>query len=106
MVSIGDINLDGKSEVMVGCGDGYIYALSGETGEIKWLSRMEDWIRSVFVLAASNDHEPEVFMGSESGTIYVYGSDLTPSIDPITTPQSIRCIYAADINGDGQLEII
>ncbi len=48
-MSLGDINGDGKVEVVVGSGDNHIYALSGESGKFLWNALSKNSFRPTLI---------------------------------------------------------
>ena len=106
--SLGDIDRDGRLEVVVGTGMGFVYVLDGMTGTARdgWPLQMGA-IQPAPVLAdVDDDGQLDIIAADEAGTV----AALAPSGKllwerhlgaAITAPPSI-----GDINADGALEIV
>jgi len=69
--AVADINDDGKPEVIVGSGDGKVYALNGENGQLIWSFSTGDWIFSSPAVAdIDRDGLLDIVVGSVNGKIY------------------------------------
>jgi outer membrane protein assembly factor BamB len=80
--SLGDIDNDGKLEVVVGSRDGKVYALNGEDGSLLWSYKTGDWVASSPSLGdIDNDGKLEVVVGSHHNKIYAISTD-----SPVPSP--------------------
>jgi hypothetical protein len=69
--ALGDVDGDGKVEVVVGSDDIYIYCLSGEDGSLKWRYETEGRVESSPVLGdVDGDGEIEIVIGSNDNCVY------------------------------------
>jgi hypothetical protein len=100
----GDINGDGRSEIILGTKGRMLHFLD-RTG--KWLKAypMPQGIRSVFVADLDGDASPEFMLGCEDAVLYVLGMDGTLKWK-FAVDGWIRSVIAADLNNDQHLEII
>ncbi|MBA2395841.1 MAG: PQQ-binding-like beta-propeller repeat protein [Ktedonobacteraceae bacterium] len=105
-IQAGDINHDGCVEVVAGLAGGQVYALDKTGKEVKWSSKLTDWITSLYIAPPTSSEQVGLVMGSEEKRIYIYNTFLTLPHEPIVAPQGIYAILAKDINGDGIAEII
>jgi outer membrane protein assembly factor BamB len=84
--ALGDIDNDGKLEVVVGSDDHKIYALNGENGSLLWSYSTGYFVRSSPSLGdIDNDGKLEVVVGSGDGNVYALstGSPVpSPSLLP------------------------
>jgi|GEM_PF-1461226 len=115
--AIGDIDSDGKPEVVVLSDNGYIYALNGESGDTSWTRQIGgdassqasrscpvladvDEDGKLEIIARTNEDYLAVLKGENgednTGLRYYLGSDLS---DKSRSP----CV--GDVDGDGHLEI-
>ena len=116
-LAAGDVDGDGREEVLAGCADRHIYAFDDQGGLLwrsacQWgpptclgLARLEEG-REMQVLAGMAD--PSIF-----GCIRVYGADgactrtlARPDIVCWAIPSWMKCLRVADLDGDGQAEVI
>jgi hypothetical protein len=116
--AIGDIDSDGKPEVVVLSDSGYVYALNGEDGSSTWVKHIGggysrgssktapvladvDQDGKLEIIARTNEDYLAVLKGEngEDDTVsrYFLGDDL---VDETLSP----CV--GDVDGDGQLEIL
>ncbi len=69
--ALGDIDNDGKIEVVFGTDGGTFYALDGKDGKLKWEFKAEDKIRTSPVIGdIDSDGTQEIIFGSDDGTVY------------------------------------
>ena len=109
--AIGDVDSDGKQEVIVLSEDGFIYALNGENGDSVWVSQVGVNSASAPVMAdLDEDGKLEIIvctigdslfcLKGEDGQKEMYRSYDLGNVDKNRTP----CL--GDINGDGDLEVV
>lgn len=69
-VAVGDIDADGRQDILYGDGLGYLYCLDAD-GEERWFFKADDWIESAPALGdVDGDGEIEVVFGSADGNLY------------------------------------
>ncbi|HEY6286303.1 MAG TPA: FG-GAP-like repeat-containing protein [Ktedonobacteraceae bacterium] len=109
-VQTGDIDADGAVEVIVGSADGCIYVLSNTGEVVKWYALIDDkeWITSINIVEPAQDRFLEMVIGvkGKEGKVRIYDEKLSLSREPMKTPQGVLVTAAADIDGDGVIEII
>jgi len=109
--AVADVDGDGQVEVLWG---GYtLMAVNGADGSIKWIRPQGSSSRLwPGIVAADLDHNgtPEIVTASGNGQLTVYGSGLTPvdgwPISPTGGGQEIRSLAVADVDADGNDEIV
>ena len=105
---LGDLDNDGKIEVVIGSNDSCVYALNGENGSYRWSYQTGGAIFSAPCLGEiDQDSLLEVVVGSADGKIYALNGENGSFLWSYTTPNSIRsspCLNDAD--ADGLLEVI
>jgi parallel beta-helix repeat protein len=111
--AIGDVDSDGKSEVIVFSEDGFASALNGENGNTVWTSQVGVNSASAPILADKyNDGTLEIICRSQGDTLYVlkgedgqkvFGLGHRWEIGPVNRDRS-PCF--GDIDGDGSLEVV
>lgn len=104
MVQAGDIELDGQTEIIVGAADGRVHVIR-DGKQIK-ASKMDDWVRSLFLMNPENGEGSNIVVGSESGKIHIVDSNFHVLTETINIAKSIRALYAIDLNKDGIIEIV
>jgi outer membrane protein assembly factor BamB len=73
-VAVGDVDGDGRREVLYGDGKGMFYCL-GENGEERWCFKTGGWIESAPVLRdVDGDGKTEILFGSADGNLYCLAS--------------------------------
>lgn len=109
---VADIDKDGHAEVIVGSEDRNVYVLD-YNGHLKWRYLAKRGIMDIDVCDIQMDFDTDeqeqrtlkVLVSSSDGFLYM----LNAEGDLVWRYQSnnrIRCVRAADINGDGKVEII
>ena len=106
--SLGDIDNDGKLEVVVGSWDNKIYALNGENGSLLWSYTTGRWVYSSPSLGdIDNDGKLEVVVGSWDGKIYALNGEDGSLLWSYTTGDYVVSSPAlGDIDNDGKLEVV
>jgi hypothetical protein len=108
--AIGDINGDGRAEIVVGCKDGRVYAVSGSGSNLSgWPISTGDAIQASPAIGdIDGDGRAEVVIGSDDGKIYALESNgRTVPGWPVVTGSIVRSTPAiADLNGDGTDDVI
>ena len=105
---LGDINGDGRLEVMIGDCDGYIHYLNGEDGALLW-KRAIGW--NIFSSPAlgdiNGDGRLEVIFCTADGYIYALDPEKKRSLWVYETKDIVSSSPAlGDIDGDGRLEVV
>ena len=116
-LATGDINGDGREEILAGCADRHVYAFD-DGGNLLWRSACQ-WGPPVCLVTARLMEGPEqqTLAGLADPAIHahtlVYGRDGTlvqtlsrPDIVSWSIPSWSRCLRAADVDGDGREEVI
>jgi hypothetical protein len=108
--SMGDINGDGRDEIVVGCKDGNVYAFDGR-GQLLagWPVMTGDTVAgSPAIGDIDGDKRDEVIIGSDDGNIYALNGDGTAVPGwPVSTGGAVRSTAAvADIDGDMRDDVI
>jgi len=106
--SLGDIDNDGKLEVVVGSYDHKIYALNGENGSLLWFYTTGDTVRSSPSLGdIDNDGKLEVVVGSEDYKVYALNGENGSLLWSYTTGDYVLSSPSlGDIDNDGKLEVV
>jgi len=106
--SIADIENDGKLEVVMGSGDGNLYALNGEDGSLLWAYKTDSAVTtSPSIADVDNDGKLEVIVGGLK--VYVINGE-DGSLQWSFTSGQWDSIYSSpsvgDIDNDGKLEVV
>jgi outer membrane protein assembly factor BamB len=110
-----DLNGDSKDEVFYGAGN-TLFVLSAE-GKLLWRFAAKDRVRSCAVADVNKDGSPEVVLGSNDQHVHVLdskGAEVRswPCEVKLISGQGhgrdpeVTALAAADINGDGKVEIL
>src|SRR5436305_486764 len=109
-VQVSDIDSDGTAEIIIGSANGCGYALSNTGEDVKWQVCSEDkeWITSITIMEPAQDRLFEMVIGvkGKEGKVRIFNEQLSLSAEPLKTPQGVRVATAADIDGDGVIEVI
>ncbi|MGD8719022.1 MAG: FG-GAP-like repeat-containing protein [Candidatus Zixiibacteriota bacterium] len=108
--SMGDINGDGRDEIVIGCKDGKVYAFDGR-GQLLpgWPVSTGDTVAGSPAIGDINgDKRGEVIIGSDDGNVYALtGSGNSVPGFPVSTGGPVRSTAAvADLDGDMRDDII
>jgi Cys-rich repeat protein len=106
--SLGDIDNDGKLEVVVGSSDKKVYALNGEDGSVLWSYTTGEGVGSSPSLGdIDNDGKLEVVVGSYDYKIYALNGEDGSLLWSYTTGYPVRSSPSlGDIDNDGKLEVV
>ncbi|TXT64884.1 MAG: putative Dolichyl-phosphate beta-D-mannosyltransferase [Promethearchaeota archaeon] len=111
--ALGDVDSDGRLEVVVGCDDKIIYVLNGEDGTIRWkkLIYWDFYRTNVFSSPAlgdvDGDNKLEVVVGCDNGRMYVLnGEDGSIRMNYLTNGPIASSPVFGDLNEDGSLQMI
>lgn len=106
--AIGDLDLDGELDVVIGTIDEHMIYAFGGNGSLKWSDSLGDLTLSTPALGNVNtdDDELEIVIGAENGMVYVYGHDgelegAYPLIGKVRSSPAL-----GDIDNDNLLEIV
>nr|MDO8110335.1 PKD domain-containing protein [Candidatus Sigynarchaeota archaeon] len=106
--AIGDVDGDGKAEIMIGSCDKRLYCLSGATGVVEWSFLVGDFIRASPVIADVNDDGlMEILFGSDDNKMHcLYGTNGTERWSFLTGGDVQSCPAIGDVNNDSTIEVI
>jgi len=127
VLTVADLDGDGRNEVLVGGEDKILRAFNG-AGRLEWDFQADQWITSLSVRDLEGDGPVEVLVGTgvfpvpkaSKPDIFILngqGAQVTRIPSPITpaltagnnwgtSPGAIEVIDALDVDGDGTLEIV
>ncbi len=108
--ALGDLDGDGKLEVVIGSGDSYIYAINGEDGSLLW-KYTKHYFKAIISSPAlgdiDGDGKLEVIIGNANGIIYALnGEDGSPLWRYVTGGAVYSSPALGDLDGDGRLEVV
>ncbi len=104
---LGDIDGDGKLEVVVGSNDNKMYALNGEDGSLLWLYITGGDVRSSPALGDINgDGRFEVVIGSDDYNIYALNGEDGSLLWSLTILGWVQSPALGDVDEDGKLEVV
>ncbi|MDE2999896.1 MAG: hypothetical protein OXU79_12540 [Gemmatimonadota bacterium] len=116
-LAAGDIDGDGKDEILAGCADRHVYAFDGE-GRLLWRSACQWGPPTCLAVARLREGDGrQVLAGmadpSIHGCIRVFESDgaceqtlSRPDIMSWSIPSWSKCLGVADVDGDGWEEVL
>jgi len=107
--ALGDIDNDGKLEVILRDHDWYLYALNGEDGSECWVVDMKTnyGYSSPSLADIDGDGKLEVIIGNWDGKIHVYNGEDGTELWNFTTGNSVHGAPAiGDVDNDGKLEVV
>lgn len=110
--AVGDIDSDGKTEVVISSFDGAVYALDGASQGLitrpKWSFQTEATIWSSPAIGdVDNDGRMEVVVGSDDHNVYVLDGTTGQEKWRFPTLTKVRASpTVVDLDGDGRLEIV
>jgi outer membrane protein assembly factor BamB len=104
-IRVGDINRDGKAEVLVGSEDCCVHALECETGKPLWKYKTNGWIRFALPIDLDGDEEIEILAASGDRHLYILNHQGKLK-RKFSTGSKIHALHATDLDGDGIVEIL
>lgn len=105
-LEVADVDQDGRTEFIMGCTDGRVYALDNVEEPLRWQTQFGNWIDGICTTNSGAGTAPEMVFCTADNKIHIYSGALAPIIEPITTPLSVEIVQAYDLDGDGTQEII
>lgn len=107
----GDINGDGKVEVVFGTyfNDENVYAVSGADGKVLWQFKSQGGPidTSVLIFDVNGDGQPEIIFGDSAyGTLYCLNGKGEPLWQFKGQSGTDSPAAAADLDGDGEVEVV
>jgi outer membrane protein assembly factor BamB len=105
-VLLGDINNDGRIEVVAASEDFWLYAFDYETGKEVWKCSTQGWIRAISFCDIDGDDEIEVLAGSGDKSIYVISGRTGQNKQIYPIKQKTHALYAYDVDQDGSIEVL
>jgi len=110
--SVGDVNGDGRAEIIFGTDHGDVYSINAR-GELLWATRLEGRFGRSLPLLADTGRDgrydlylPSSFVSAKPGLIALDALTGTVLWKAPSVLQSYRSTVAADLDGDGQTEIL
>ncbi|UCH79447.1 MAG: VCBS repeat-containing protein, partial [Candidatus Coatesbacteria bacterium] len=108
--SLGDVNGDGRDEIVLGCKDGKVYVFNGQGNVLPgWPVTTGDTIvGSPAIGDIDGDKRDEIIIGSDDGNIYALeGNGVAVPGWPVATTSTVRSTPAvADLDGDMRDDVI
>jgi hypothetical protein len=106
---LADINRDGKSEILAGSTDGWVYAIKGD-GSLSWKFKTDGKVNSIWAKDIDRDGLEEVVVGSSDANVYVLCSDGTKrwnyALEYHMQKAVVTTVFSYDLDGDGKDEVI
>lgn len=100
----GDLDRDGRIEIVVGSRSGYVYVLA-PNGDLKWQHGVRDDVLCLAVADLDHDGQPEIVVGAEDGCVHVISHAGTPLARYVAGGYIIG-VAVRDIDRDGTTEVI
>jgi len=105
--ALGDVDGDGKLEVVFGSYDNKVYALNGEDGNVVWSYTTGDKVMSSPALGdVDGDGKLEVVFGSNDNKVYALNGEDGSIAWSYTTGSNVGTPALGDVDGDGNLEVV
>jgi len=106
--TLGDIDGDGKLEVVVGSWDNYVYAINGEDGSLLWRYYTGYDVESSPALGdIDGDGKLEVVVGSRDNYVYALNGESGSLLWRYYTLGDVDSSPAlGDIDGDGDMDVV
>ncbi len=106
---MGDVDGDGRLEVIIGDLNGYIYCLNGEDGSLLWRIHTHTgiWWCSPVLGDVDDDKQLEVIAGDYYGYVYCLNGENGSLLWMYKKEGDCESHFAlGDVDGDGHLEVI
>jgi outer membrane protein assembly factor BamB len=110
--SVGDVNGDGRAEIIFGTEAGEVYCLSSQ-GDVLWTTTLDGCFGRAFPLIADVDQDghyevyfPTAFNNAHPGLFALDAATGRQLWKAPSVLQSYRSTVVADLDGDGQSEIL
>ena len=106
--ALGDVDGDGKLEVVFGSYDDYLYALNGEDGSLLWKFKTGDDVESSPAIGdIDGDGKLEVVFGSLDYNVYALNGEDGSLLWKFKTGVNVFSSPAlGDVDGDGKIDIV
>lgn len=119
--SIGDLDLDGRLEILIGSNNGRLFVLRDDATKygpdsLRWVNPASGAIFSVPTLAnVDADPNPEIFFGTLNGRVFAFNHDRTELINLAGQPDGTFAlasggvygsISVGDVDDDGAPEVV
>lgn len=105
-VIVGDVNNDGRVEVIAASEDSWVYAFDYETGREVWRYPTQGWVRAIYLCDIDGDDEIEVLAGAGDKSLYAISGRSGQNKQTHAVKQKIHALYAHDVDKDGSIEIL
>src|SRR5579859_194841 len=92
-------------DIIFGSEDRCVYVLDYLTGELRWKYETNGWVRAVFSYDIDKDEKSEILVGSGDKHIYLFDRQ-GHVLAKHNMGHAIQRILAADVDNDGQIEIL
>ena len=103
---VGDVDGDGKNEVIAGSTDETLKAFDGKTGSLKWSHQFDDTVYRCFVGDTDGDGKNEVVVGCGDNTLSVLNGKTGGLKWSHQFDDCVFCCFVGDVDGDGRSEVI